>query len=408
MKKFNKLIILYMVAIMIFLPLRVLGASSVTIDINTKENLSKSDLDGRTVAIWKINPKFIDTSMEKSMINSILEDFTNDELDRQLENSSYKWIVHTKEENNYNIILKDLDPGLYYVREIGGENRDRVLIPFVFSPGETNIIDVKWAKKETPPPNPEKPPHKPPEEEEKKKKDNPPDSLLLKKVDEKGSSLAGAKFTLHYANGDFVKTKNGKVDENGSVEEFVTDDSGEILIESIEPGAYFMKEVEAPKGYEITNDKTIFAMFKDDKKVVTVENKRRTGTYKFFKTDETRETGLVGAKFVITEDVNNKNKRIQRDGKDLVLNSGEDGNFDSTELPYGTYYIWETKAPDGYNLLEGGLKFEIDDDSDEEVLFIENSKKSPLPKTGDITLIVLVIAGAIMIALGKYLVKDKN
>ena len=149
-------------------------------------------------------------------------------------------------------------------------------------------------------------------------------------------------------------------------------------------------------------------MFKDDKKVVTVENKRKTGTYKFFKTDETRETGLVGAKFVITEDVNNKNKRIQRDGKDLVLNSGEDGNFDSTELPYGTYYIWETKAPDGYNLLEGGLKFEIDDDSDEEVLFIENSKKSPLPKTGDITLIVLVIAGAIMIALGKYLVKDKN
>ncbi|TIH67379.1 cell surface protein, partial [Klebsiella pneumoniae] len=110
---------------------------------------------------------------------------------------------------------------------------------------------MKWAKKETPPPNPEKPPHKPPEEEEKKKKDNPPDSLLLKKVDEKGSSLAGAKFTLHYANGDFVKTKNGKVDENGSVEEFVTDDSGEILIESIEPGAYFMKEVEAPKGYEI-------------------------------------------------------------------------------------------------------------------------------------------------------------
>ena len=126
---------------MIFLPLRVLGASSVTIDINTKENLSKSDLDGRTVAIWKINPKFIDTSMEKSMINSILENFTNDELDRQLENFSYKWIVHPREENNYNIILEDLDHGLYYVREIGGEDRDRFLLPFMFSPGETNIID---------------------------------------------------------------------------------------------------------------------------------------------------------------------------------------------------------------------------------------------------------------------------
>ena len=228
------------------------------------------------------------------------------------------------------------------------------------------------------------------------------------KTDGEGKALDGAKFTIHYANGDPLLTKDGSVDDKGSAEIFVTDNGGRILIKNVKAGAYVFKEIEAPKGYKIVESESDFAIFEGESATVKVVNEKKLGSYNFYKTDEAREIGLPGAEFVITRDKDNMDQRVQRDGKDLVLNSSDDGKFAVYDLPYGTYYIWETKAPDGYTLLQGSLKFEIDDNSFEKVLIIENSKKPPIPKTGDVTLIVLVVAGAVMIGLGKYLIKDKR
>ena len=388
----------------VFLPLTVLGASSVTIDIKTKESLSKNDLEGRTLGIWKINDKFIDTSMDKTRLVAILDRLSEADLDRQLENKADKWIVSPKEADDYKITLS-LEPGTYYIRELG--DKERFIESAVFSPGDTNIIKLKWGLKITPPPPPpppEKPPHEPPGETPPP----PPNSVLLLKTDGEGKALEGAKFTIHYANGDPLLTKDGSVDDKGSAEIFVTDNGGRILIKNVKPGAYVFKEIEAPKGYKIVESESDFAIFEGESATVKVVNEKKLGSYNFYKTDEAREIGLPGAEFVITRDKDNMDQRVQRDGKDLVLNSGDDGKFSVYDLPYGTYYIWETKAPDGYTLLQGSLKFEIDDNSFEKVLIIENSKKPPIPKTGDITLIVLVVAGAVMIGLGKYLIKDKR
>ena len=385
----------------VFLPLSVLGASSVTIDIKTKESLSKNDLEGRTLGIWKINDKFIDTSMDKTRLVAILDRLSEADLDRQLENKADKWIVNPKEADDYKITLS-LEPGTYYIRELG-DSKERFIESAVFSPGEANIIKLKWGLKITPTPPP--PPETPPPHETPPP---PPNSVLLLKTDGEGKALAGAKFTIHYANGDPLLTKDGSVDDKGSAEIFVTDNGGRILIKNVKPGAYVFKEIEAPKGYKIVESESDFAIFEDESATVKVINEKKLGSYNFYKTDEAREIGLPGAEFVITRDKDNMDQRVQRDGKDLVLNSGDDGKFSVYDLPYGTYYIWETKAPDGYTLLQGSLKFEIDDNSFEKVLIIENSKKPPIPKTGDITLIVLVVAGAVMIGLGKYLIKDKR
>ena len=388
----------------VFLPLTVLGASSVTIDIKTKESLSKNDLEGRTLGIWKLNDKFFDTSMDKTRLASILDKLSEADLDKQLANKADKWIIKPEAKDDYKVTLS-LEPGTYYIRELG-DSKERFIESAVFSTVETNITKLKWGLKITPPPPPpppEKPPHEPPGETPP-----PPNSVLLLKTDGEGKALEGAKFTIHYANGDPLLTKDGSVDDKGAAEIFVTDNGGRILIKNVKPGAYVFKEIEAPKGYKIVESESDFAIFEGESATVKVINEKKLGSYNFYKTDEAREIGLPGAEFVITRDKDNMDQRVQRDGKDLVLNSGDDGKFSVYDLPYGTYYIWETKAPDGYTLLQGSLKFEIDDNSFEKVLIIENSKKPPIPKTGDITLIVLVVAGAVMIGLGKYLIKDKR
>lgn len=403
-KRIKDLIILYMMVTMVFLPLNVLGASSVTIEINTRETLTREDLEGRTLGIWKINDKFIDTNMDKTKLVSILDKLSEDDLDKQLADKNDKWVINPKEKDDYKVTL-ELERGTYYIRELGGKDRKTFIESAVFSPEETNIVKLKWGGRETPPPEnpPHEPPHNPPHVPP-----TPPNSVLLFKTDDEGRALKGAKFQLIRDNGEVVRTSNFSMNDKGKEEVFETDDKGYILIKDLEPGVYFFKEIEAPKGYEIVTAESQFSIFSGDKARLTVMNKKKLGSYNFFKTDELREKGLPGAEFVITRQVDGKDQRLKYNGKDLVLSSGEDGKFFVRDLPYGTYYIWETKAPSGYTLLQGSLKFDIDDNSFEKVLIIENTKKPPIPKTGDITLIVLVIAGAIMIGLGRFMIKDKK
>ncbi len=84
---------------------------------------------------------------------------------------------------------------------------------------------------------------------------------LLKKDSESGQLLPGAKF-------DAID-KDGKV-----VETIVTDDKGEVLSKRLPVGSYTLKEVEAPKGYELSSSSVSVDVEANKVLTVDVVNKR--------------------------------------------------------------------------------------------------------------------------------------
>jgi hypothetical protein len=142
-----------------------------------------------------------------------------------------------------------------------------------------------------------------------------------------------------------------------------------------------------------------------------------------YTTKFTGETGLAGAEFKLYEEdetteiklikTDNTTKATYRkfmtgddDAKKATIKTDESGQFDITGLKLGTYYLAETKAPDGYNILTSKIKVVIKKDADgkpaiyvnnddinkQETVKVLNEAGSLLPSTGGMgtTLIYLV------------------
>ena len=138
--------------------------------------------------------------------------------------------------------------------------------------------------------------------------------------------------------------------------------------------------------------------------------------------------------------MNGYDERVKINGKDLVLVSDKDGYFSVDNLPFGTYFVWEVKPAGGYEPLGELQSFVIDENSLVNDLVIKNTpippppekdkpkpppeggqkpKKPPrdkdkpkkprrIPKTGDISLILMSIFGVICSIWGGVLVKENK
>ena len=80
--------------------------------------------------------------------------------------------------------------------------------------------------------------------------------------------------------------------------------------------------------------------------------------------------------------------------------SDADGNVHIYGLAYGTYYLVETKAPAGYNLMRDPLEVVVDETSHEleKAYTVENVAGTVLPETGGIGTTLYTFGGAVLMA----------
>ena len=160
-------------------------------------------------------------------------------------------------------------------------------------------------------------------------------SLKITKVSDDDRAIANVKFNI--------------LDENKKVvETVITDANGIAVSKELTPGTYYYKEIEVPNGYVIDSNEYKFEITNDGKLVsVKVVNKVAKGTLQITKIDS-NNTPLDGVEFDILDESKNVVDHI-------ITN--KDGKASSKELPLGTYYYKETKAPDNVVMDESEHQF---------------------------------------------------
>lgn len=396
------------------------GDYSITVTVDKKYG----DVTGK-MSLWKVSDEQIPDS-EKSTVLGDLNKLSVDNL-----NSTYKNKADVEFSNN-EAVFRNLDKGAYYVRDTSGIKRNKEIASVLVNlpdDVESDSKNVTIHAKES------------------------STNVRLVKVDESGNPLKGAKFKLlvrrgseyvELKNKDTLKSDDKKLDifsddsknsekkddknkEDKSSDEglYISNESGEIIINDIKRGDYIFREVEAPAGYLIKNIDTRFSIADKSVELRVVNSKTREkdkGRHDFMKTDEAKKP-LGGAMFkVMTKNADGKFEPVKKDGKDYIVTSGDNGKFAVEDMDYGKYYLVEIKAPEGFILLSEPVEFEIKKQADDKTIsiaFITNKSdtitrrrttpggditRRRIPKTGDIRFFMSMIGGAIMFFIGKWII----
>lgn len=425
------------------------GDYSITVTVDKKYG----DVTGN-MSLWKVSDEQIPDSQKSTVLGDL------NKLSVENLNSTYKNKADVEFSNN-EAVFRNLEKGAYYVRDTSGIKRNKEIASVLVNlpdDVENDSKNVTIHAKES------------------------STNVRLVKVDESGNPLKGAKFKLLVRRGsEYVELKNkatmkkddklelspkdddrSKVqseenvdeskDENSKSEKdeeksndekkeekasevskkeeksdeglYISNESGEIIINDIKKGDYIFREVEAPAGYVIKNIDTKFTISDKSVELRVVNSKTSTdkGRHDFMKTDEAKKP-LGGAMFkVMTKNADGKFEPVKKDGKDYIVISADNGKFAVEDMDYGKYYLVEIKAPQGFILLSEPVEFEIKKQADDKTIsiaFITNKRdtitrrRTPggditrggkIPKTGDIRFFMSMIGGAIMFFIGKWII----
>ena len=414
------------------------GDYSITVTVDKKYG----DVTGK-MSLWKVSDEQISDSEKSTMLGDL------NKLSVENLNSTYKNKADVEFSNN-EAVFKNLEKGAYYVRDTSGIKRNKEIASILVNlpddvEGDSKNVTIHAKESST--------------------------NVRLVKVDESGNPLKGAKFKLLVRRGsEYVELKNKdtlkkddklelspKNDDRSKVKSedksldifsddsknsenkddknkeekssdeglYISNESGEIIINDIKRGDYIFREVEAPAGYLIKNIDTRFTVIDKSVELRVVNSKtpeKDKGRHDFMKTDEAKKP-LGGAMFkVMTKNADGKFEPVKKDGKDYIVTSADNGKFAVEDMDYGKYYLVEIKAPEGFILLSEPVEFEIKKQADDKTIsiaFITNKKdtitrrrttpggditRRRIPKTGDIRFFMSMIGGAIMFFIGKWII----
>ncbi|MCU5328659.1 SpaA isopeptide-forming pilin-related protein, partial [Bacillus wiedmannii] len=171
--------------------------------------------------------------------------------------------------------------------------------------------------------------------------------VVLTKSDDlnKNATLQGAVFTL--------LDKDKKIIPEH--EKLTTNNNGQIIIDKLKPGTYYLQETKAPEHYQLDSKLIPFTISEDQTTVVnqTATNSLTKGSALLTKVDNYNKT-LAGAEFTVQD----------RNGKNIPgyekLTTNEHGQIEAKDLRPGKYQFVETKAPEHYELDKTPILFEIE------------------------------------------------
>ncbi|MDU5272144.1 MAG: SpaA isopeptide-forming pilin-related protein [Finegoldia magna] len=432
------LMVMIMVAMAVTSSSFAAGDYSITVTVDKKYG----DVTGK-MSLWKVSDEQIPDSNKSTVLGDL------NKLSVENLNSTYKNKADVEFSNN-EAVFRNLEKGAYYVRDTSGIKRNKEIASILVNlpdDVESDSKNVTIHAKES------------------------STNVRLVKVDESGNPLKGAKFKLLVRRGsEYVELKNKdtlkkddklelspKNDDRSKVKSedksldifsddsknsenkddknkeekssdeglYISNESGEIIINDIKRGDYIFREVEAPAGYLIKNIDTRFTITDKSVELKVVNSKTREkdkGRHDFMKTDEAKKP-LGGAMFkVMTKNADGKFEPVKKDGKDYIVTSGDNGKFAVEDMDYGKYYLVEIKAPEGFILLSEPVEFEIKKQADDKTIsiaFITNKSdtitrrrttpggditRRRIPKTGDIRFFMSMIGGAIMFFIGKWII----
>lgn len=180
-------------------------------------------------------------------------------------------------------------------------------------------------------------------------------SLKIFKFDKASfEKLENATFTLY-------DTLTNKVVKDN----LTTNANGEIEVDGLTTGAYYLKENKAPTGYILNKDKIDFMILENHESAkevsLRIPNTKIKGNVKLLKTDKDNNK-LKDAVFSLYQASNDKliHKNYRTD---------ENGLLEINNIEYGDYYFKETQAPEGYEIEGDGVyKFSINEQTYQEVI----------------------------------------
>ena len=193
------------------------------------------------------------------------------------------------------------------------------------------------------------------------------------KTDGAGNGLAGAVFKLK------LVEKSGTAYSTVEQMYAISDDEGRVSFEDVPYGVYELTEVIAPEGYVRSNDTYYVSIGGAVAEGIIIGNApdpwTNSRTEKEFTVKKVSADGgelLNGAAFQVLDEDENPIK-------DKTITTWTGGS-DTVTLPLGRYYLKETVAPEGYELNEELIPFEVTTNGRNTVT-VKNT-----PKTGSLTI----------------------